>query len=221
VPDSGLAASIDVPVLRNVPKRLQAQAFLRGEKAWWLRCFRPLHAVLDDSGMEEARMTLAFPGAARSEHPLDLVERLASRNSWAFDREADDEIAIAVQGAWAEYSLAFTWLDDLEALHVACSFSLKAPDNRRSELMKLISLINEQLWLGHFDLWEGETMVMFRHSLLLAGGTEPTTHQCEKLMQIAVETCEKYFQSFQFTVWAGRSARDSLEGAMFVTAGQA
>jgi hypothetical protein len=166
-------------------------------------------------------MILSDTGATRSEHPLDLVERLAMRHEWAFDREADDEIAIAVKGNWSEYSLGFTWLGDLEALHVACSFSLKAPDSRRQELMKLISMINEQLWLGHFDLWDGEKMVMFRHSLLLVGGTEPTPQQCEKLMQIAVETCEKYFQAFQFTVWAGRSARDSLEGAMFVTAGEA
>jgi hypothetical protein len=166
-------------------------------------------------------MTLTDPGAARSEHPLDLVERLASRHQWSFDRDADDEIAISVKGAWAEYALSFAWLDDLEALHVSCAFSLKPPENRRGELMKLVSLINEQLWLGHFDLWEGEHQMMFRHSLLLAGGTEATTIQCERLMQIALETCEKYFQAFQFTVWAGRSARDALETAMFVTAGQA
>ncbi len=166
-------------------------------------------------------MTLIEPGAARSEHPLDLVERLASRHEWQFDREGDDEIAIAVVGVWAEYSLAFTWLDDLEALHVACSFSLKAPQSRRQELLKLIALINEQLWLGHFDLWDGENMVMFRHSLLLAGGMDPSPAQCERLMLIAVETCEKYFQAFQFTVWAGKPARDSFESAMFVTAGQA
>jgi hypothetical protein len=166
-------------------------------------------------------MILPEIGATRSEHPLDLVERLASRNQWAFDREGDDEIVIAIKGDWSEYNLGFTWLEDLEALHVACSFHLKAPESRRPELIKLISMINEQLWLGHFDLWDGEKMIMFRHSLLLVGGTEPTSFQCEKLMQIAVETCEKYFQAFQFTVWAGKSARDSLEGAMFVTAGQA
>jgi hypothetical protein len=166
-------------------------------------------------------MNWADSAAGRSEHPLDLVERLASRNEWTFDREGEDEIAIAVKGAWAEYSVGFTWLEDLEALHVACSFQLTPPESRRQELMRLVTLVNEQLWLGHFDLWDDGKMIMFRHSLLLAGGTEPTQLQCEKLLLIAVETCEKYYQAFQFTVWAGRSARDSLEGAMFVTAGQA
>ncbi len=166
-------------------------------------------------------MTFLLTGESRSEHPLDLVERLASRNEWAFDREGDDEIAIAVKGVWAEYTLAFTWLDDLEVLHVACSFDLRAPESRKAELKKLLTLINEQLWLGHFDLWDDETMIMFRHSHLLTGGAAPSQTQCEKLMQVAVESCEKYFQALQFTVWAGRSARDSLESAMFVTAGRA
>jgi hypothetical protein len=166
-------------------------------------------------------MILPEDGAPRSEHPLDMIERLVARLDWAFDRAGDDEIAIAVKGNWAEYELGFTWLEDLEALHVACSFNLRAPENRKAELMKLIGMINEQLWLGHFDLWDGEKMIMFRHSLLLVGGAEPTQQQCERLMQIAVETCEKYFQSFQFTVWAGKPARDALEGAMFVTAGEA
>jgi hypothetical protein len=157
----------------------------------------------------------------RSEHPLDLVERLATLNDWSFDRDAEDEIAIAITGGWTEYNVAFTWLEDVEALHVACAFNLKAPERRRQELLNLIALANEQLWLGHFDLWPSENVVMFRHSLLLAGGMEPSISQCERLVQLAVEACEKYYQAFQFTVWAGKSAREALESAMFATAGEA
>jgi hypothetical protein len=32
---------------------------------------------------------------------------------------------------------------------------------------------------------------------------------------------ERYFQAFQFVVWAGKSARESLDAAMFQTAGEA
>jgi hypothetical protein len=37
----------------------------------------------------------------------------------------------------------------------------------------------------------------------------------------AVEACERYFQSFQFVVWAGKSAPEALQTALFETAGQA
>jgi hypothetical protein len=62
----------------------------------------------------------------RPEHPLDVVERLASINEWAFDRGDEDEISILVSGAWTQYEVAFTWLPDIESLHVGCSFDLKA-----------------------------------------------------------------------------------------------
>ena len=61
----------------------------------------------------------------RPEHPVDVVERLAAVNEWAFDRAEDDEISILVSGAWANYDLSFTWIPDMESLHVACSFDLK------------------------------------------------------------------------------------------------
>ena len=111
--------------------------------------------------------------ADRAEHPVDVVERLAALNDWAFDRADEDEISILVSGAWTQYEVAFTWLPDIESLHVGCSFDLKIPARRRAEISALAQMINEQLWIGHFDLWSNENIVMFRHSLVLAGGAHP------------------------------------------------
>lgn len=157
----------------------------------------------------------------RSEHPLDVIERLASFNAWIFDRAGENEISVAVAGHWCEYDVAFTWLDDMEALHVACAFDLKTPSRKRADILELVSLINEQLWVGHFDLWVGEDVVMFRHALLLAGGAEPNGRQCETLLKVAIEACDRYFQAFQFVLWAGRTPRESLDGVMFETRGHA
>lgn len=157
----------------------------------------------------------------RSEHPLDTVERCASIRDWSFDRAEHDEMSVAVSGRWAEYQVAFSWIDNVEALHVACAFDLKVPDRRRPEVLQLISLANEQLWVGHFDYWSSENVIMFRHALLLAGGAEPTQGQCEIMLKAAVDACERYFQAFQFVLWAGKSAREAIEGVLFVTEGEA
>ena len=106
----------------------------------------------------------------RPEHPVDVVERLAAVNEWAFDRAEDDEISILVSGVWANYDVSFTWIPEMESLHVSCSFDLKAPPRKRAAIGELTQLINEQMWLGHFDLWREQDLVMFRHSLCLAGG---------------------------------------------------
>ena len=157
----------------------------------------------------------------RAEHPVDVVERLASVNAWSFDREDEDEISISVEGGWASYHIAFTWLAEMEALHVACAFDLKVPERRRGEILALIALINEQLWVGHFDLWTTDHVIMFRQALTLAGGAGASQQQCEAALSHAVTACERYYQAFQFVVWAGKSAREALDGAMFETVGQA
>jgi len=161
------------------------------------------------------------PTADRVEHPVDVVERLASLNEWAFDRADEDEISILVAGAWAQYEVAFTWLPDIESLHVSCSFDLKVPARRRNEISALAQMINEQLWMGHFDLWSNDDIVMFRHSLCLAGGAQPNDAQCGTIVNAALKACEDYYQAFQFVLWAGRGPREALELAMFETQGNA
>src|SRR5919107_2821293 len=151
----------------------------------------------------------------RAEHPLDVVERLASLRDWIFDRAETDEMSVSVAGRWADYHVAFTWIEDVEALHVACAFDLKVPERRRPEILQLVSLINEQLWVGHFDLWNSENVVMFRHSLLLTGGAEPSHAQCETMLRASVDACERYFQAFQFVIWAGKTAQEALESVLF------
>jgi hypothetical protein len=153
-------------------------------------------------------------------NPLDVVERLATGNDWSFERAGDDEITILVTGRWTDYQLSYTWMGDIEALHLACAFDLKIPERRRAEAQALITLINEQLWVGHFDLWVKEGMVMYRHALVLAG-VETSGRQCEALLSTALDTCERYFTAFQFVVWAGKEAKEALAAAMFDTSGEA
>jgi hypothetical protein len=154
-------------------------------------------------------------------NPLDVVERVAGGNDWSFERAGDDEITILIRGRWTDYQISFTWMHDIEALHLACAFDLKVTDRCRGEVQQLISLVNEQLWIGHFDLWAKDGIAMYRHALLLAGGVEASGRQCEALLGTALEACERYFPAFQFVQWAGKTAREALDATMFETVGEA
>ncbi|HZS65203.1 MAG TPA: YbjN domain-containing protein [Xanthobacteraceae bacterium] len=163
---------------------------------------------------------LAFSESSRS-NPLEEVERVAAGHDWTFERLSEDEVTILASGRWTDYQVSFTWMTDIEALHLACVFDLKVPERRRAEVQLLISLINEQLWVGHFDLWPQDGIVMYRHALMLSGGMAASSAQCEALLKTALETCERYFSGFQFVVWAGKPAREALSAAMFETSGEA
>ena len=154
-------------------------------------------------------------------NPLDVVERLAAVNDWSFERASEDEITILVGGKWTDYQISYTWMGGIEALHLACAFDLKLPVRRCAEVQQLISMINEQMWVGHFDLWTKEGIVMFRHALMLNGGVEASGKQCEALIGTALDACERHFAAFQFVVWAGKAAREAPDAAMFETSGEA
>jgi hypothetical protein len=153
--------------------------------------------------------------------PLDVVERMAAANHWPFERAGEDEIALNVTGRWANYQVSFTWMNEIEALHVACAFDMKVPEPRLAEVQSLVALINEQMWIGHFDVWIQNGVVMFRHALVLTGGVAASDRQCEAVLGSALDSCERYFPAFQFVVWAGKSAREAMDSAMFETSGEA
>jgi len=160
-------------------------------------------------------------GTDRSAHPVDIIEHIASINDWTFERQDADEIAISVRGGWSDDHVSFNWMQELESLHIASAFDLKVPEARKAEVKQLIGLINEQLWIGHFDVWSKEGVVLFRNSHLLSGGAEVSPQQCEALLRSATESCDLYYQAFQFVVWAGKAAPEALAAVMFETAGEA
>src|SRR5260370_23472521 len=100
----------------------------------------------------------------------DVVGALASTHEWSFARASEDEVTILVAGQWSDYQVSYTWMADIEALHLACAFELKVPERRRADVIELASLINEQMWVGHFDVWSSDGIIMFRHALLFTGG---------------------------------------------------
>ena len=156
----------------------------------------------------------------RASSPIDLVEQIAAAQDWTCERASDDELTLTVPGTWSDYHVSVNWRDDLEALHVAAAFDCKVPEARLNEIYRLIAQINEQLWIGHFDLWLNEGLLMYRHGLLLNGNVA-TPRQCEALIHSALEACERYYQAFQFVVWAGKESREALVSTMFETEGQA
>jgi hypothetical protein len=112
-------------------------------------------------------------------------------------------------------------MNEIEALHLACAFDMKIPSQRRSEVQRLIAAINEQLWIGHFDIWIHTGMIMYRQALVLPGGVTASATQCQAMLAGAIHACERYYPALQFVVWAGKSAPEAMSAAMFDTVGEA
>jgi hypothetical protein len=154
-------------------------------------------------------------------NPLDRVEELAEANDWNVERQNDDEVSMAIEASWGTLQLSLNWRQDIEGLHLAACYDFKVGPSRREEVGRLLGLINEQLYLGHFDLWRHDGTVVFRNGLTLAGGAEANEAQCEALISLAIDACERYYPAFQFVIWAGKPAEDAITASLLETVGEA
>ena len=157
----------------------------------------------------------------RQSNPVDMIEFVAANNDWTFERSGEDEIAMTVEGKWTDYHVSFSWMEDFEALHLACAFDLKVPEKRRAALYELLALANERLWIGHFGMDAEDGMPVFRHAVLLRGAPGASAESLEDMIDIAITECERFFPAFQFVLWGGKSPADALQAAMLECAGEA
>ena len=152
---------------------------------------------------------------------LEVIERLAVANGWSFDRQGDEELAAELPGEGCVYHLWFAWRPDRDALHFTCVFNLRMPEKRRPALYRLLAMINERMWMGHFDIWPDDGMVIFRQTLPLRGGPGLTAEQVEDLVDESRAACDRFYPAFQYVIWGGKSPSDALTGVMLDPVGEA
>lgn len=154
-------------------------------------------------------------------NPVDTFEDAIGVFDWPYSRTYNDELTITVHGNWCDYHVSVTWHEDIEAVRISTLLDVKVSERKAHEVHSLLALINEQLWIGHFDHRPEEGAVVFRVGLPLNNVGEVTREQCETLLQAVVESCERYYPAFQFVLWAGKTAREALDATMFETHGTA
>ncbi len=154
-------------------------------------------------------------------NPIDLVEEIVLANEWAHDRASDEEMVVEVAGRWCEYRMFFVWQQEISAMHFSCGFDMKVPRNRRAAVYELLAVVNEKLWLGHFDITTEDMSPAFRQAVLLRGSLGASVEQIEDLVDIALTECERFYPAFQLVLWGGKSAEDAIAAAMIDPVGEA
>ena len=93
-------------------------------------------------------------------------------------------------------------------------------------MYETLGRINEQLWIGHFEMWAADGTLLFRHATLLDSPDDDdvvdlTLGQAEMLVDAAIDECERFYPVFQFVLWAGKSPAEAIEAALLDTVGEA
>lgn len=156
-----------------------------------------------------------------SQNPIDIVEDVIYSKKWTFSRADDYELVAEISSQWCQYRLYFTWSEQIKAINFTITFDLKFPNNKTKEAYELLGLINEKLWIGHFDITSKNGIPAYRHTVLSLPEGDLLHNQLESLVDIAIYECEKYYPAFELVLFEDSKPSEALCISTFDTIGRA
>ena len=132
------------------------------------------------------------------QNPIDIVEDIIHSKKWTFSRADDHELVAEISSHWSLYRLYFSWSEQVKAINFTVTFDLKFPESKSRSVNELLALINENLWIGHFDITSKNGIPAYRHTVLKPYGSEILYNQLEDLVDIAIYECEKVLPSVPY-----------------------
>ncbi|WP_208348100.1 YbjN domain-containing protein [Pseudaestuariivita rosea] len=154
-------------------------------------------------------------------HPIDIVEHIAEHYDWDFDRIADDQIAMAVEGQWRTYSVTLAWCAHDETLRLICTFEMEPPENRMAALYETLNSINDTCWAGSFTYWAAQKLMVYRYGLILAGGQIASPEQIDTAINTAVLSAERFYPALQLATWGEQPVEHAMQVAIAEAYGRA
>ena len=153
--------------------------------------------------------------------PIEMLAALFEARGWPCEIISDDEVTGEVQGSWAKYQIRAIWRSEDNVLQLLCLPDIRVANEKRRQAYELLSLVNEQMYLGHFDIWSNGDMLLYRHGALHGDDGLLSIAQAQALAETAIDECDRFYPAFQFVLWGDKSPRAALESAMVDAAGEA
>lgn len=153
--------------------------------------------------------------------PVDMLSAFFEARGWSVDHSGEDELSVEIKGNWTSYQLRAIWRNEDHVLQILLLPEIRVPEDKKPAIYETLGLINEQLWLGHFDFWSNNNILLFRHATLLGGSGLLGLDQAQTIVDLAIEEWERFYPVFQFVLWGDKSPQDAIEHAMVDTAGEA
>lgn len=153
--------------------------------------------------------------------PVDMLAALFEARGWPHSYHSEDELAGEIQGSWTKYQLRAVWRREDNVLQVLCLPDIRITEAKRAQTHELLALVNEQMWLGHFDVWSNGGVLVYRHGTMLGDDGLLSVSQAQALVESAVDECDRFYPAFQFMLWGDKAPRDALDDALVDAMGEA
>ncbi|MEL1249538.1 YbjN domain-containing protein [Aurantiacibacter gilvus] len=153
--------------------------------------------------------------------PVEMLAALFGANGWTFEQVSEEEVCGEVPGSWTTYQVRGIWRIEDKVLQLLCLPDIRVPDSKKRDAYELMAMVNEQLWLGHFDLWSQGGVMLYRHGLMLGDDGMLSLEMAQMAIESAVSECDRFYPAFQFVLWGDKNPRQALDAALVDAAGEA
>ncbi|MBF0160410.1 MAG: YbjN domain-containing protein [Magnetococcales bacterium] len=153
-------------------------------------------------------------------HPVEKVESYLLSRDWPVERDDENELWSEIASQWGALRLMVAYYVDNHYIQFSCYLNIKIPKHLQMKVFELLSLINQQVWLGHFELWQEEAIPVYRIVLPLRG-SYLASKQIEVIIKAVVYESERFFPAFQWVIWSGRNPSEAMTMVMMETVGEA
>ena len=155
------------------------------------------------------------------QNPIDVVEDVVHSKKWTFNRSDDHELVAEIESQWCQYRLYFNWSENINAMSFTITFDLCFPQSKFNRAYELLGLINEKLWIGHFDITNKNGIPAYRHTVFSSSNNDFLHKKLEDLLDIGIYECEKYYPSFQQVLFDNILPKEALKFSYFEVIGRA
>jgi hypothetical protein len=169
--------------------------------------------------------------------PLEWVEGFLSEEGMIFERTPEGDISFALSGDWRTFDLWFSWRPEGEAIQLCCALDVEGragtvlDEARLAGLFELLSLINQHVWFGHFELFKdtqppkdvpmGLYDVVFRLTLPFNQMDQAAFGAFAHMVNTVTETVERFMPAFEFWFKGAMSPENAFAACLFETQGEA
>ncbi len=155
--------------------------------------------------------------------PIHTLAAWFAAQGFTHERVGEEEVVATADGAWGKYELRGIWREDDCVLQFLALPDVTIQSDKFGVIYETLGLINEQMWLGHFELWSGSGAIVFRHATLLESHDGPVLDidQADALIESAIGELDRFYPVFQFVLWGDKTPTEALAAAMVETHGEA
>ena len=176
--------------------------------------------------------------------PMDMVETILNEEGLDYEQSKNGDICFSLNGGWKPYDMWFSWQPAGECLQLCCGLGAKdiaqLPRERLLSLYELLSLVNQRVWFGHFEIYqEREDLydaacealayraaiakpnedndasirnadIVFRHVIAVTPLERPSILQMAHMINQAAEAVDCFFPAFDLWLSSSQSNNASV-----------